>query len=84
MSKMDVATEFFHACESLKGSAGCADMVADGASFQAQSEPIADIDTVFGYCDWMQAVGQGPLAYGHATLTARSECPALLRPGLSG
>jgi hypothetical protein len=62
MSKIDIATEFFHACEGLKGSAGCADMVAEGASFEAQSEPIADIDTVLGYCDWMQAVGQGPLA----------------------
>ena len=62
MSKMDVATDFFHACESLKGSAGCASMVAEGARFEAQSEPIADIDTVLGYCDWMQAVGQGPLA----------------------
>lgn len=61
MSKMDVATEFFHACEGLQGSAGCAQYVADEASFNAQSEPIADISTVLGYCDWMQGLGQGPL-----------------------
>lgn len=61
MSKMDVATTFFHACEGLKGSAGCAEFVADGATFEAQSEPIADITTALDYCDWMQAVGQGPL-----------------------
>jgi len=37
-------------------------MVAEDARFDAQSEPIANIDTVLDYCDWMQAVGQGPLA----------------------
>ena len=62
MSKMDVATKFFHACEGLHGSAGCAEFVAEGATFSAQSEPIADITTALDYCDWMQAVGQGPLA----------------------
>lgn len=62
MSKMDVATKFFHACEGLKGGSGCADFVAEGASFEAQSEPISEIKTVLEYCDWMQAVGQGPLA----------------------
>lgn len=61
MSKMDIATRFFHACEGLEGSAGCGQYVAQGATFQAQSEPIADVSTVLDYCDWMQAVGQGPL-----------------------
>jgi hypothetical protein len=27
--------------------------VADGATFVAQSEPIADINTVEAYCEWM-------------------------------
>ncbi|MEM7741505.1 MAG: hypothetical protein AAF225_11985 [Pseudomonadota bacterium] len=62
MSKMDVATKFFHACEGLQGRAGCAEYVANGATFEAQSEPIADITTALDYCDWMQSVGQGPLA----------------------
>lgn len=61
MSKMDVATKFFHACEGLQGSAGCMQYVADGARFEAQSEPIADISSVLDYCDWMQGLGQGPL-----------------------
>ena len=61
MSKMDIATKFFHACEGLEGSAGCAQYVADGARFEAQSEPIADITTALDYCDWMQGLGQGPL-----------------------
>ena len=61
MSKMDVATDFFHRCESLQGHAGCAQFVAEGATFEAQCEPIADVKTVLEYCDWMQAIGQGPL-----------------------
>ncbi|MEM7018796.1 MAG: hypothetical protein AAF512_15825 [Pseudomonadota bacterium] len=61
MSKMDIATKFFHACESLEGRAGCAQYVADDAGFNAQSEPIADVTTVLDYCDWMQGLGQGPL-----------------------
>ncbi|MEM9531063.1 MAG: hypothetical protein AAGA23_09090 [Pseudomonadota bacterium] len=61
MSKMDVATRFFHQCEGLKGREGCAELVAEGATFEAQSEPIADIKLALDYCDWMQGVGQGPL-----------------------
>ena len=62
MSAFDNATAFFHACESLKGWEGCKDYVADGATFDAQSEPLTDITTVEGYCEWMAAVGSGPLA----------------------
>lgn len=62
MSRMDVATKFFHACEGLEGSEGCAKYLADGATFEAQSEPLAEITTAAGYCDWMKALGQGPLA----------------------
>ena len=61
MSKMDVATKFFHACEGLEGRSGCQQYVADGASFEAQSEPIADVTTALDYCDWMRDLGQGPL-----------------------
>lgn len=61
MSKMDVATKFFHACEGLEGRAGCAPYVADGAGFEAQSEPLADVTTALDYCDWMQGFGQGPV-----------------------
>ncbi len=62
MSAFDNATRFFHACESLEGWAGCQDMVADGASFVAQSEPLVDVSTVEGYCEWMAGLGKGPLA----------------------
>lgn len=62
MSAFENATAFFHACESLKGWEGCRAYVADGATFDAQSEPLTDIDSVEGYCEWMAAVGSGPLA----------------------
>lgn len=61
MTAFDTATKFFHACEGLEGWSGCAPYVADGATFAAQSEPIADIATVEGYTEWMAAVGSGPL-----------------------
>ena len=61
MSNFEVASDFFHACESLKGSEGCNQYVAEGAKFSAQCEPIADIDNVLDYCDWMAGLGSGPL-----------------------
>lgn len=61
MTAMQTATAFFHACESLKGWEGCKAHVANGATFAAQSEPVADIDTVQGYCEWMRGFGTGPV-----------------------
>lgn len=62
MKPFDVATEFFHACEGLQGWAGCQSFVAEGAEFVAQSEPLVDINSVEGYCEWMAGLGSGPLA----------------------
>jgi len=62
MTPFNIATKFFHACEGLQGWEGCSQFVADGASFEAQCEPIADINTVEAYCDWMAGLGAGPLA----------------------
>ena len=61
MSAFETASRFFHACESLQGWAGCKDYVSDGAGFVAQSEPLVDIDSVEGYCEWMAGLGNGPL-----------------------
>lgn len=61
MKSFENATEFFHACESLKGWEGCKQFVADNAEFTAQSEPLVDISTVEGYCDWMAGLGSVPL-----------------------
>ena len=57
MTAFENARKFFEACETPKGWAGCKEFVADGATFVAQCEPIADIDTVEGYCEWMLAFG---------------------------
>jgi hypothetical protein len=62
MNSFEVATRFFHACESLEGWAGCEQYVAEGAGFSAQSEPLVDVSTVEGYCEWMAGLGAGPLA----------------------
>jgi hypothetical protein len=62
MGSFDVATKFFHACEGLEGWAGCQQYVADAAGFTAQSEPLVDVNTVEGYCEWMAGLGSGPLA----------------------
>ncbi|MEM7219357.1 MAG: hypothetical protein AAF515_13410 [Pseudomonadota bacterium] len=57
MSAFDNARHFFAACEEPSGWAGCQAYVEPGAPFVAQSEPLADIDTVEGYCEWMKAFG---------------------------
>lgn len=57
MSAFDNATKFFHACEGLEGWSGCQQYVAPGAKFMAQSEPLADIDTIEGYSEWMAGLG---------------------------
>jgi hypothetical protein len=57
MTAFENATQFFHACETAQGWAGCQQYVAANASFKGQSEPMADIDTVEGYCEWMAAFG---------------------------
>lgn len=57
MSAFEVATRFFEACEKPLGWEGCVEYVAESASFTAQSEPLAEIDTVEAYCEWMKAFG---------------------------
>jgi hypothetical protein len=51
------ARKFFDSCERPEGWAGCAQYVAEGATFVAQSEPIADLTTVEAYCEWMLGFG---------------------------
>lgn len=49
----ETAHDFFDACETGKGWAGCQAYCTPDASFAAQAEPLADIRTLAGYCDWM-------------------------------
>ena len=57
MSAFETARQFFENCETSKGWEGCKQFVAPGATFEAQCEPCADIETVEGYCEWMKAFG---------------------------
>ena len=72
MTAFKNATAFFHACESLKGLDGCQAFLADGATFNAQSEGLTDISTASDYVNWMQGVGTGPLNGCHYELNAAS------------
>lgn len=57
MNSFEVAHKFFEACESPLGWEGCKQYVHEDAPFIAQCEPLAEIDTIQGYCDWMAAFG---------------------------
>ena len=52
----DAAMAFYHACESGKGWAGCAEYCHPDASFSAQAGAIAEMKTLEAYCDWMAGV----------------------------
>jgi predicted ester cyclase len=52
----DVADKFFVACETGKGWEACKGCCTPGATFSAQSEPLADIKTLEQYCEWMKGL----------------------------
>ena len=70
MPNLENATQFFHACESGKGRAGCAQYVADGATFTAQAPALAEIDTLLDYVDWMEGGIAGPFTDTHYDIHA--------------
>lgn len=53
MSAFENAKKFFEACEAPSGWSGCKQYVAEGAPFEAQSEPLVEVKTVEAYCEWM-------------------------------
>ncbi len=55
-SMLDVAQAFFEACETGKGWEGCREYCAPDATFSAQAEPLADLQTLEQYTDWMKAI----------------------------
>ena len=50
------ASSFFEACETGQGWAGCSPYCQAGATFQAQSEPLAELTTLEEYADWMKGI----------------------------
>ena len=63
----NVATRFFEACEAGKGWDACNAYCLPDATFSAQAEPLAEIKSLEGYANWMQAI-LGPLPDGRYTL----------------
>jgi predicted ester cyclase len=51
-----IAEAFFDACETGQGWDGCSAYCTRDASFSAQAEPLADVTTLEGYCDWMKGL----------------------------
>ena len=55
-SRVDTAMGFFEACEAGKGWNVCSQYCTDGATFAAQAEPLADVETLQGYTEWMKGL----------------------------
>lgn len=51
---LESAKLFFDACETGKGWEVCKDYCHEDASFSAQAGAMAGIDTLAGYCQWME------------------------------
>jgi len=69
MSRQQSAMDFFDACETGKGWDVCKAYCTDTATFSAQSDAIADIDTLEGYVEWMKGL-LTPVPDGHYELKA--------------
>jgi hypothetical protein len=52
----ETARAFFDACETGNGWAGCSAYCQPDASFAAQAEPLADIQTLQQYTEWMKGM----------------------------
>ncbi len=50
----DTAKRFFHACETGKGWEGCRQDCHPDATFAAQAEAMAGIETLQAYTEWMK------------------------------
>jgi predicted ester cyclase len=55
-SMSEMALAFFDACETGKGWEGCKGYCAPDATFSAQAEPLADVQTVQQYTEWMKGL----------------------------
>mmetsp|Transcript_13582 Transcript_13582/g.29324 ORF Transcript_13582/g.29324 Transcript_13582/m.29324 type:complete len:137 (-) Transcript_13582:35-445(-) len=53
---MEACKAFFERCETGQGWSACQEFCTPDASFEAQSEPLADVKTLEAYCDWMKGL----------------------------
>ncbi len=65
----DVAHAFFDACETGQGWEVCQQWCSPDATFASQAEPLAEIATLAGYCEWMKGL-LGPIPDGRYELKA--------------
>lgn len=73
MSKnLEIARQFFEACETGKGWSGCKPYCHPGATFSAQAKAIADIKALAAYTEWMKDL-LTPIPDGHYQLRSFSE-----------
>ncbi len=57
----ETAARFFDACETGKGWEACRQYCHDGASFAAQADTFAGIETLEGYTEAMKGLIEGPV-----------------------
>lgn len=68
MSMQQNARDFFDACETGQGWQACSQWCVPDAGFTCQSDALAEVTTLAGYCDWMKGL-LVPLPDGHYELT---------------
>lgn len=69
MTILATAKDFFEACETGKGWAGCHTFCHEGATFACQADALAEMSTLDAYTEWMKGV-LGPIPDGHYELKA--------------
>jgi len=69
---IEVARQFFEACETGKGWEECKAYCHPSATFSAQTGALADIGTLEGYAEWMKNL-LTPIPDGHYELKSFSE-----------
>ena len=67
----ETAREFFEACETGRGWAGCQDHCHASATFAFQADALGEVTSVEGYAEWMKGL-LGPIPDGHYELKSFS------------
>ena len=71
---LNPAKNFFEACETGKGWAGCKEWCHEAATFSCQSDALADVGSLEGYAEWMKGL-LTPLPDGRYELKAFATDP---------
>jgi predicted ester cyclase len=71
MTIADTARDFFEACETGRGWAGCEQYCHRAATFSCQADALADVSTLEGYTNWMRDLFT-PIPDGHYRLRSFS------------